>query len=90
MSQILKLEIPDSLFAAIEREAVSKGSDAATIAMSTLKSYFEPAARPLNNQDGVNAFRAMFGAADLGHPTGLDNDRIDEDLVREYSHGLTD
>ena len=31
------------------------------------------------------SLRELFGAVDLGYPTGADNDSIDADLAREYA-----
>lgn len=32
------------------------------------------------------ALRELFGSVDLGHPIGIDNERIDADLAREYAN----
>jgi len=89
MSQILRLEIPDTLFAELNRQAVSEGSDPATVATSALKEHFHSQSPPLRDAMAASAFRGLFGAVDLGHPTGLDNDSLDADLVKEYARGLT-
>jgi hypothetical protein len=40
----------------------------------------KPSKTPKEHDD----LRKMFGSVNLGHSTGLDNDRIDTDLVKEY------
>ncbi|MGI8670374.1 MAG: hypothetical protein ACR2J3_11110 [Aridibacter sp.] len=41
-----------------------------------------------NNQ--VGSLREMFGSVSLGHPTGANNEKIDEDLAREYASNHED
>jgi predicted DNA-binding antitoxin AbrB/MazE fold protein len=35
-------------------------------------------------KNGEGDITRFFGAVDLGHPTGTDNESIDRDLAREY------
>jgi hypothetical protein len=36
-------------------------------------------------QKARERFESHFGEVDLGHPTGIDNEQIDEDLARAYA-----
>ncbi len=88
MNHIIQLEIPDLLFQAMERRATALGSDPATIAMTTLQQHFHSDREHSENAGGADSFEALFGAIDLGYPTGLNNEKIDADLAREYGRGL--
>jgi len=89
MSQILQLQIPDPLFKAIEREAAAQNTDAAAIATAALEAHFHAHVEPEKSVPRVaGCLEDLFGTVDLGHPTGLDNESIDADLVKDYSRGL--
>jgi hypothetical protein len=38
-----------------------------------------------NKGDGEDPLEKLFGSVSLGHPLGLDNEKIDEDLSLEYA-----
>ena len=40
--------------------------------------------KELDKQKARERFESHFGEIDLGYSTGIDNERIDEDLAREY------
>lgn len=88
MSQFIQVNVSDEVFGALERQAAAEGSDPATIAAAMLQAHFQLSLPRTKDTEAVDAFRAMFGAADLAHPTGLDNDAIDADLIKDYSRGL--
>jgi len=89
MSQMLHLEVPDALFKAIETQAAVEKTDAASIATAALQQHFQVPVEPRDKGGDGESLEAMFGAIDLGHPTGLDNEAIDADLIKDYSRGLT-
>jgi len=88
MSQILRLEVPDPLYKAIEGQAAAQGSDPAAVAVSALEQLFQRTAMPNRDTSDSESFEALFGAVDLGYPTGLDNEAIDADLAKEYARGM--
>jgi hypothetical protein len=92
MSQILHLQIPDPLFKAIEQVAAAQNTDAASVATAALQERFHTIGDPPHH--GMSrvpgCLEELFGAIDLGHPTGLENEAIDADLIKDYSRGLPD
>lgn len=44
--------------------------------------------QPIEDREvkGGQRLSDLFGSAALGYPTGLDNERIDEELAREYAN----
>jgi hypothetical protein len=89
MSQTLKLEVPEALFHAIEREAAEQGSDPAAVAVSTLHRHFQERETTSKDPSAGLAFHALFGAETEAPVTGLDNEAIDADLAKEYARGMT-
>jgi len=76
MSQILTLELPDEVYEAVKKAAEAKGKTPAEWVTESLRQRL-----PVRDE----RLRRHFGAIDLGHPTGADNESIDADLAREYS-----
>jgi hypothetical protein len=77
----LKLELPDEVFQPLAQAAQHTGQSLEQWATDQLRScavsYTKQAA-------DLARLLVHAGAADLGKPTGADNESIDADLAREY------
>jgi hypothetical protein len=89
MSQILTLELSEQVFAAIQLQAQTIGISPEQLAATLLESQFTQAFKLFLDEVERNAARARFerhfGTLALDGHTGLDNESIDADLVREYA-----
>jgi hypothetical protein len=90
MSQSLTVEINDQAYETIRQQAEAAGKSPAKFAGALLEERCNgkpKAADPRSEAEKEAArqrFRRHFGAVDLGHPIGIDNEAIDADLAREY------
>jgi len=93
MSRALSVELSDAAFTALELRARAAGKSPADLAAVLLEQQFvnpnggqKP--QPLPDEQAKQAarerFEKHFGAVNLGHPTGADNESIDADLARAY------
>ena len=89
MTQILTLELNDQIFTAIQRQAEAIGIPPERLAATFLEQRFGQVLKlllPEAEQKTARArFESHFGTLNLEHPTCLDNQSIDADLVREYA-----
>ena len=86
MSQILTLELSDNTFAAIQQQAKAVGTSPADLVKEILEKQYRFTSLSEEERQKVRVrFENHFGAVDLGHPTGADNEGIDEDLARAYA-----
>jgi hypothetical protein len=94
MSQIMQLEVPDALYSALKQQAQVEGTRPEVVAVEALHEKFNPcqdqSAAPLNDEQRAaqQRFERHFGRWDVGHPLGVDNERIDADLAAEYGRGM--
>lgn len=87
MSRIVTVELNDATFTALQQQAEANAQSPAQLAAVALEQRFG-AKRTLTEAERKLAderFERHFGAADLGHPTGVDNESIDADLARSYA-----
>ena len=71
-------ELPEELFLILEEQAKREGRP-----MEDVIAEYRLESRPVRPK-----LLSHFGAWDGGDPHGSDNERIDEDLAREYGSGL--
>jgi hypothetical protein len=87
MSKTLTFEIPDEIYEACEQIAARDGRTTEAVALEYLARH-APRPRPKLSDKELRAAReelmSFAGAADSGDPRSGDNERIDEDLAREY------
>lgn len=85
MTQILKLEQNDQIFTAIQRQAEAIGVPTEKL-VATLEQQFEQVLKSLLPEAEKEKSRAKFerhvGTLNLKHPTDLDNESIDADLLK--------
>lgn len=89
MTQILTLELNDQIFTAIQQQAEAIGIPPEQLAAKLLEQQFGQVFKLLLSEAEKETARAKFerhfGTLKLEHPTTLDNESIDADLVREYA-----
>jgi hypothetical protein len=86
MSQVLNVELSEEVFAAIQRQAKSAGISPAHWVADMLENQYRFSSKVSEErQKARERFESHFGEVDLGHPTGIDNEQIDEDLARAYA-----
>ncbi len=94
MSRILTLQLSDEAYAALGRLAEAGGTSPADLATASLERQFRTLEgfrdRSLpqteeQKQAARERFERHFGAVNLGHATGADNESIDADLAKEYA-----
>jgi hypothetical protein len=84
MGRVIHYEIPDEIYAALERMAARSG-------VTTEKQVLDYLARRLEQPDssrrraGSGRLDRFIGGIDLGHAIGAGNEAIDRDLAREYN-----
>jgi len=87
MSKTLTFEIPDEIYAVLEERAEREGRTTEAVALEYLAKH-APKPRPKLSEEELQAARdelmRFAGAANSGDPRSADNERIDEDLAREY------
>jgi hypothetical protein len=89
MSRPLTVELSEEAFTALERSARVAARSPAELAAAALEQQFgvtdgKHQATEAERQAARLRFERHFGAVDLGHPTGVDNEDIDADLARAY------
>lgn len=93
MTQILKLELNDQIFTAIQQQAEQIGIPPEQLAAKLLEQQFGQVFKLSQSEAEKEAARQRFrrhvGAIDLGYPTGADNASIDADLIKAYSGDLS-
>lgn len=94
MSHSLTIELSDAAYTALQRHAQSAAQSPAEVAATALEQHFSaPESVPISSPPSSEAekqaarqrFERHFGAVNLGHATGTDNDEIDADLARAYA-----
>jgi hypothetical protein len=82
MSRTLTLELDERVYAALAEKAGAAGSTPDQLAAIVLAERFPPPAEKKGD------IRKFFGIVNAPHMVGLDNEKIDADLAREYGRGL--
>jgi len=87
MSQTLTLHLTDAVYAALREQAEASGTSPADLAVRVLQREYggNGSWTEAEKQAARARFERHFGAVNLGHPTGVDNEAIDADLAREYA-----
>jgi predicted transcriptional regulator len=94
MSHSLTIELSDAVYAALQRQARSSAQSPAEAAAAALEQRFGASESTPNDghrmseadkQAARQRFESHFGAVNLGHATGADNESIDADLARTYA-----
>lgn len=94
MSHSLTVQLSDAVYDALQRHARSSAQSPAEAAAAALEQRFGiPEGMPSDDQRMSEAdkqaarqrFERHFGAVNLGHATGVDNESIDADLARAYA-----
>ena len=88
MSQVVSLELRDEVYTALRQQAESFGislSELILIALERQSSLLTPHKTEAEKKTARARFERHFGTLKLEHPTALDNESIDADLVREYA-----
>lgn len=89
MSQSLTVQLTDETLSAIRQQAEAAGMSPNQVASASLEQQFGNGNGAAWTEEAKQAarqrFERHFGAVDLGHPTGVDNEGIDADLAREYA-----
>jgi len=91
MAHSLTLEVPDDLFQPILQQAREAGKTPEEWALARLRQQL-----PLNEEEqcdvshedrtaSIAELVKLAGSADLGYPTGVENEQIDADLSKEYA-----
>lgn len=81
MPYVLTLELPDEVYEPVARAAAQVGQTPEQWALARLQASAPSAA---GRAEALAKLLRHAGAADLGRPTGADNESIDADLAREY------
>lgn len=101
MTQSLKLELNDQIFAAIQQQAEAIGIPPEQLAATLLEQWssslaekqfgqvFKLSLPEAEKEAARQRFRRHVGAIDLGYPTGADNASIDADLIKAYSGDMS-
>lgn len=85
MGKPLVVELKEKTYAALQRKARKEGLSPSTLVASSLERQFgKRNGKPLTEAEARARFERHFGSVDLGRPTGVDNENIDDDLAREY------
>ena len=88
MSKTLTFEIPDELYEVFEQRAAREGRTTEAVALEWLAQH-GPKPRPKLSEEEMQAaldeLLQFAGAANSGDPRSADNERIDEDLAKEYA-----
>src|SRR5437870_4136962 len=95
MSQALTVQLSEAAYAALQQVALAANVTPADMAATALEREFGGAngargracATPeAERQAARQRFERHFGAVEIGHPSGADNEAIDADLAREYAN----
>ncbi len=88
MSKTLTFEIPDEIYELLQTVAGQMGRSTEEVALEWLARYAPRSHQQLTEAERQAAWQRLrrhAGAADSGDPHSADNDRIDDDLIREYA-----
>jgi hypothetical protein len=88
MSRGLTLQISDATYNALQQQAALVGSDPARVAAVSLERQFGrniDLRTDAEKEAARQRFEQSIGSADIGYPTGIDNEGIDADLAKEYA-----
>ena len=89
-SLTVTLELPEDLWNVLEDKALRENRPMAEVIAEYKLKQYPP--RPLFSAEEAERrhreFVAMIGSYDSGYPNSCDNERIDQDLAREYGSGL--
>ena len=82
MAKQLVLELPENVYEQLQKVASSTGQSIEDWAKRRLGlGQLSKSEKEVKR----GKVRHHFGAVDLGYPTGADNEKIDEDLAKEYA-----
>jgi hypothetical protein len=83
-------ELPEELFNVLEEKAKGEGRPLAEVIVEHEKEIHvaRPPVSPEEEERLHQELVSLFGSYDSGDPHSADNDRIDEDLAREFGSGL--
>jgi len=87
LSRVITYEIPDEVYEALDQMAAKSGRPTEALVLEYLRRQADGRRDSLTEEEeraAAERFRRYIGMADLGHPTGADNEGIDRDLAREY------
>ena len=87
MSKTLTFEIPDEIYEVLEQRAAREGRTTESVALEWLAKTVHKPRPKLSEEERRAAMEDLLqfaGAVDSGDPRSADNERIDEDLAREY------
>ena len=90
MSRILTIDVPDEVYLGLEQLAPTLGVSTEEAAAELLRQY-APRPRAIGAMTEEEAWERMLryaGDFDSGDPNSADNDKIDRDLIADYSRGL--
>lgn len=88
MSKTLTFEVSDELFAALQQIAAKTGTTPGSLALQWLALYARAHRQELSDEERHAARERLMryaGAVDSGDPRSADNERIEQDLTREYA-----
>ncbi len=83
-------ELPEELFNVLEKKAKLEGRPLAEVIVEHEKEirYARPPVSPEEAERLHQTLLSHLGSWHGGDPNGCDNEKIDEDLAREYGSGL--
>jgi hypothetical protein len=92
MRRTLVVRLSEEAFVALRREAESAGTSPEEVAAALIERQFAAGSlrAEANLQAARERFERHFGELDMGGQTGLDNERIDADLAKEYADAHED
>jgi hypothetical protein len=88
MGRVLTYEVPEELYAVLERAAQEEGIPVADWLSRYLETHLlsnHEVPTEEQRRSAVQRFEECLGSISLGYPTGTDNQGIDRDLAREYA-----
>jgi predicted transcriptional regulator len=90
MSRALTVELSDATFHTLRIRAEAAAQSPAELAAAALEQRFGTSETngdqsTIETAEKTSRFERHFGAVNLGHPTGVDNEGIDADLARAYA-----
>lgn len=88
MSQTLTLELSDEVYTTLHKQAAASGTSPADLVAGLVQRAYGNGDTRLEaeRQAARERFERHFGAVNLGHAIGVDNDAIDAELAREYAN----
>lgn len=81
---------PEELYNVLEEQAKQEGRPLIEVIVEFEKAtrFVRPRVSPEEAKRLEQEFRSLIGSYDSGDPHSSDNERIDQDLAREYGSGL--